>query len=162
METDCIDLKATFGGRFKWRYGPSYYAEHGDGAWVEDPWLIVLLCQNGVILPWGENNLAAASRTKGSIAKRLKDLPFTKVVQNGDDGITVTFDVAHFEQVAEIMRPRKRRRLSPEQKAKSIERLAKHAFTPARQANSEAHSRVSSYGGDSEYLSTPAEPQNAT
>ena len=62
---------------------------------------------------------------------RLKALPFTKLEQDGADGATVLFPVDHFDEVAEIMIPRRRRRLSPEARTQAIERLSKYQFRPA-------------------------------
>ena len=50
-----------------------------------------------------------------------------EVHQDGDHGeLTVLFDVAAFDQVAEVLRPRRRRRrhLTPEQRAKLVDQLA--------------------------------------
>jgi hypothetical protein len=56
-----------------------------------------------------------------------------RVVQDGEDGINVVFDVRHFEEVTEVLKPRRRRRLTPEQLAKRTERLQKYRFSPASQ-----------------------------
>jgi hypothetical protein len=55
-------------------------------------------------------------------------LPFTTTAQDGTDGATVVFDVEHFEAVAEIMQPRRRRRLSPEARQRLVEAGAKTRF----------------------------------
>ncbi|MHB8971525.1 MAG: hypothetical protein ACYC3X_04520 [Pirellulaceae bacterium] len=49
-------------------------------------------------------------------------MPFTTVTQDGDDGMNIVFPVEHFKTVAAIVKPRRRRRLSPEHKAKLLER----------------------------------------
>jgi hypothetical protein len=46
---------------------------------------------------------------------------------------TFLFDQAELEAVAAIVRPRRRRRLSPEQRAVCTARLAKYRFQPAPQ-----------------------------
>ena len=53
FNTDCINLKEMFGDRYKVTYEESYYADHGETAYKEDPWLMILLCQHGHICPWG-------------------------------------------------------------------------------------------------------------
>jgi len=140
---DCINLKERFGDRFKVDYEESYYAERSIRS-VEDPWLMILLCQRGHICPWGGSTLAACTKGAGSAAKRLKALPFVEVAQDGRDGTNVLFDVRDFDAVAKIMHPRRRRRLSEEQKRQSAKRLRKYQFAkgqedrgPARQAYSE-------------------------
>jgi len=134
---DCINLKEMFGEQFKVEYEESYYAERSRET-VEDPWLMVLLCENGHICPWGGSNLAACTNGSGSVAKRLKALPFTTVAQDGADGANVVFDVAHFDRVAEIMKPRRRRRLSPEARQRFAEAGAKTRFGHGTQADPEA------------------------
>ena len=53
----------------------------------------------------------------------------------GDDGVNVAFDIRHFDQVAEIMKPRRRHRhgfkLSSEQRQKLVEAGKKHRFQPS-------------------------------
>ncbi len=124
---ECINLKERFGDRFKVDYEGSYYAERWRKT-TEEAWRMILLCENGHICPWGGSELAAC--TNGTrVASKLKRLPFTTIAQDGDDGANIVFDVKHFEEVAEILRPRKRRRQSPE----AAERLRQYRFKPARQ-----------------------------
>jgi hypothetical protein len=65
---------------------------------------------------------------------KIRRLPFVSVEQDGDDGVNATFHVDRFDEVARIMKPRRRRRLSPEQREACGRRLAKFRFQPARQA----------------------------
>jgi hypothetical protein len=126
MTTDCINLKEAFGDRFKVAYEEAYLAEYGEGARRDDPWLQIILCQNGHICPWGGSSLAACTTTNGRVAAKLRRLPFVEIAQDGNDGINAVFDVAHFDRIAEIMKPRRRRRLSEAQKAANVERLRKY------------------------------------
>jgi len=150
----CINLKRQFGERYKVAYEESYAAEHGEHGRAEDPWLMIVLCQNGHICPWGGSNLAACTNTAGAVSKRLRALPFVEVVQDASDGINATFDVKHFDEVAAIMKPRRRRRQTEAQKQVSVERLRKFQWTkdnlpdsPARQAANQDLSRE--FGGPS-------------
>ena len=131
FEMQCVNLRERFGDLLKVRYEESYHAERGEDARAEDPWLMALPCQRGEICPWGGSDLAACTKTAGSVAKRLKALPFAQTAQDGDDGANVVFPVEHFEEVAIIMKPRKRRRLSPEARLAAGERLQKYQFQPA-------------------------------
>ena len=135
---NCINVKQRFGEKYRVDYEESYYAQYGPNARVEDSAYRILLCRNGHICPWGGSNLAACTDRPGRTVNRLKALPFTTVAQDGTDGANVVFDVAHFDEVAEIMRPRKRRRrdLTPEQRAELVERM--------RQINRERQSHASS------------------
>jgi len=145
---NCINLKQRFGKPFKVVYEESYYAQYGGNARTEDPWLMILLCQHGHIYPYGGTKLAVSTDKAGAVAKRIKALPFAEVVQDGDDGANVVFDVSHFEEVARIMKPRRRRRLSPKQRHRNAERLAKYAFRPARQCPNSRRPCVSTGQGD--------------
>jgi len=142
MKRKCINLKEMFGDRFKIDVDESYYAERPEFRAVELPWLTIIPCRNGHICPWGGSNLAACTNGSGAIAKRLKALPFTTVAQDGADGANVIFDLAHFDQVAEIMLPRRRRRLSPEARQRLAEAGAKTRFQSGTHEDSGAHSRV--------------------
>jgi hypothetical protein len=120
---DCIDLKERFGRRHRVRYEESYRADRGRGR-TRDPWLMILACRYGHILPWGGNLLAASVDGHPNIAGRLRTLSCCTVVQDGDFGeLTVTFDVADFQTVARIMRPRCRRQISDKEKAEMVKRL---------------------------------------
>jgi hypothetical protein len=136
----CIDLKKQFGADFKVEYEESYRAERGDSARVRDPWLLIIPCQHGHIFPFGGNRLAASTNRRGAIAKRLASLPNADVFQDGDDGISVTFGLADFDSVSSIIRPRRRRKLSPEQRAKLIEQ-GRHNLTKHRRASSDSTDR---------------------
>ena len=120
---ECVDLKQRFGERYRVTYEESYYVDRGDGARTKAPWLMVLPCKNGYICPWGGSTLVACTNANGSVASQLRKLPFTTVAQDGDDGVNVLFDVKYLDEIAAIMKPRRRRRLSESQKRKSIERL---------------------------------------
>ena len=99
---ECIDLKRTFGDRFKVAYEESYHAEYGPNAHREDAWLMILLCQHGHISPWGRRQLAACTDKAGPIAKRLRELPFVdrNASQDGSEGINAVFDVTTGETPA--------------------------------------------------------------
>ncbi len=128
----CINLREKYGDQFKVEFEESREAEHGENARTADPRLMVLLCNNGHIAPWGGSLLAACTDRPGPVATKLQRLPFVDLEKSqiGDDGINAVFDVEHFETVVKIMQPRKRRRQSPEQRAASAERLRQ--FHPAK------------------------------
>jgi len=124
----CINLKERFGHHYRVAYEESYFADYGPNARIEDPWLMVVLCEHGEICPWGGTTLAACTNKAGAVAKRLKSLPFTKVAQDGDDGANILFDIEHFAQIAAIMKPRKRRRMTEQQRRAAAERLRQYQF----------------------------------
>jgi len=63
--------------------------------------------------------------------------PEAVITQDGTDGQNVRFHARHFEAVAVVLRLRKRRRLSEEQKAERGERLRGFRFRPASSSSQE-------------------------
>ena len=113
MKRLCINLKERFGGRFRVAYEESYFAERGDGARADDPWLMIVPCRYGHIFPHGGNLLAASVDGHPNVVSALRKLPCCHVHQDGDFGeLTVVFDVRDFAKVAKILRPRRRRQVS--------------------------------------------------
>jgi hypothetical protein len=133
MDVSCIDLKLHFGGRLRVIHDDSYLADHGKHGRVCDPWLQLIPCRNGHIYPHGGVLLGASTNNRGPIARALAALPGVLVVQDGNDGINVVFPVVEFEAVAAILKPRRRRILSPERAAELTERLRRYRFTAADQ-----------------------------
>lgn len=129
MKANCVNLKELFGDRFKLDVDESYYAERSEFRREEEPWLTHIICLHGTIGVWGDNLLVASTSSTGPVAKRLKALPFIQVAQDASDGVNVVFPVQHFEEVAEIMRLRKRRRISEEQRARLVEAGARYRFS---------------------------------
>ena len=124
----CVNLKERFGERYRVEYEESYYAEYGANPRTDDPWLMIIPCRNGHICPWGDDLLAACTNTANKVAAKLKRLPFTTVAQDGDDGANILFPAKHFNAVAKIMRPRRRRRMSAGQREKFVEAGRKFRF----------------------------------
>jgi hypothetical protein len=111
MTPTCINLRERFGDRYRVTFEESYQAETIDKH-AEAPWLMVIPCEHGEIFPHGRDKLAAY--TSGpQIRKRLMSLACCQVHQLGDSEVTVLFDVADFYRVAEIMKPRKKRKAPP-------------------------------------------------
>ena len=150
---ECVNLKQEFGDRYKVEYEESYYTERTRRT-VEDPWLMIIPCQHGHICPWGDSLLAACTNFAGRIAKRVRELSFVTVAQDGDDGINATFDVKHFDEVAEIMKPRRRRRLSETQKQECVDRLQK--YWPAK--GEAAHRAAAQHAGTAQECDPGVDP----
>ena len=128
MTATCIDLKERFGERYRVVNEESHAAAYGPNARTHDPWLLIIPCRHGHVFPWGGDRLAVSTRSRGPIANELAGLDCTAVVQDGSDGYTMTFDMADFPAVAKIVKPRLRRQLSPEHKAKLL--AASKPFQP--------------------------------
>jgi hypothetical protein len=58
-------------------------------------------------------------------------MPCVALMQDGDDGVNVVFHVEHFAEVAHVMKPKRRRELSPEKRHQQIERLQEYRFRRA-------------------------------
>jgi hypothetical protein len=117
----CIDLID--------RYGDRYKIVSEDGSRTSDPWLQILLCRRGHICPYGGQLLMACTdRRYRHVTSQLLAVPSARICQDADDGINLTFHVDDFDTVAEIMRPRKRRKISPEHLAKLTAANAVYRF----------------------------------
>ena len=81
------------------------------------------------------NDLATQSDSR-SIGLRVAKVPGVEIIQEGDDGFNATFPVEAFAAVARLVKPKRKRQLSPEQREAATNRLAKYAFSPARKAQS--------------------------
>lgn len=128
---DCVDLKAEFGSQFRVIPEPgTYQGEYGESARTSDPWLLIVPCKFGHIYPHGKSMLGVSVDTRGKIAKRISELPFVTVVQDGDDGINAIFHKKHFLKIAELVVPRKRRKLSEEHKAKLLKATEQYRYKP--------------------------------
>jgi hypothetical protein len=85
-----------------------------------------------VIYPHGEGLLAAQCDHRPFIAKRLDALGLRRI-QDGDHETTFIFPVERFEEVAAVVKPRKRRVMSQERKEVLRARLTAFAFAKSPQ-----------------------------
>lgn len=119
----CINLKEEFGQTYRVKVTSGYEK------FRRDPWNFELLCQYGHIYPHGDDELGFASDKSGSVAQKVANLPFITVIQDGSDGKNIVFHVDHLEEILKIVKPRKRRQMSKEQRLAAIERLRKYRVT---------------------------------
>lgn len=130
----CPNLEELFGNRFHVQYEESYYAQYGPNTRTVDPWYMIIPCRDGHICPWGEDLLAYChNKGRSSILQTILALPYAEAVQIGNDGSNVTFPVERLKIIATIVKSKRRRRLSPKQRAICGDRLGQFKFTPARQ-----------------------------
>ena len=144
MTATCVNLKQRFDDRFKVAYEESYLADRGERARAEDPWLMLVLCQGGEIYPHGDELLGVATKGRGSITKRLAALDCAIVTQDGTDGINATFHVDDFDQVAEVMKPRKRRHGRPmtDEQKQQLANMGRAALRKLRSPTTQSNSEV--------------------
>jgi hypothetical protein len=127
-EGHLIDLKKQFGAEHKVVLDES--ANVAGQSAADRRWLQQIPCKYGHVYLHGEDTLGAYAEGR-KIAGKLAALPGVRVHQRGDREVTVVFPPAVFPAVAALLRPRRRRRLSPEQAAAGAARLAPYHFQKA-------------------------------
>jgi hypothetical protein len=119
-----VDLKKLAGEKYRVTIESSYYADTGSAQnRNRDPYLWLIVGRHGEVFLWAPDRLAVSTYKRGGIARRLLGLPYTEVAQDGDDGVTVTFAVEHLDEVAQIVRLRRRPVLSDERRAELSARM---------------------------------------
>jgi hypothetical protein len=108
---NCINLQQQFGTRYRVTFDAAYSPKHVPRNKL-DPWTMQILCQRGVVYPHGGDVLAVEVEGRRVTANRLRQLDCTTTFQEGDSFLAVTFHVADFDEVAAIVKPRRRRQVS--------------------------------------------------
>lgn len=110
------NLQEMFGKRFK-------VTDDGtdDTCRAERPWSMELKGKSGTIYPYGQDGSLAIWTAKTSTITKLNGMrdQGVKCIQGGGFAYECAykFPLALFETIAAIIRPRKRRQMTPEQKA---------------------------------------------
>jgi hypothetical protein len=127
----CVNLLETFGTAYRVTFDPAYDSRRVPRRCL-DPWMMMLLGRGkGVaIYPFGGNRLAVEVVGRPGLVKKLVALPGLQLWQDGAGETCFLFDLARFEAVAAVVRPRKRRRLPEGQRQACTRRLAR-ARAPA-------------------------------
>jgi len=133
QDPPCVNLKTEFGHLYRVTYEESYYAQYGENARREDPWLMIIRCRqpkNTHIGPWGElgseTELCVAFGAPSKNAILLAREPGFSVLQDSSDGMTLGFQRQHADRVFSMVKPYRRRRMTDEQRAAAAERLRRH------------------------------------
>ena len=129
----CIHLSERYGDRYRITFDASHGARPRK---PRDPWYLQIPCLHGHIYPHGSHLLGFASNKYGTIARKLQTLDGVEAHQDGDDGINVIFPEERFETVANIVKPKRRRRLSEHHRR----RLAEGGFSYRFCGSNERHS----------------------
>ena len=116
----CVDLRPwAKTNRYRWRFEESYKAETDAATRGDGRWYVEVLCRNGLIYPCGGVMLLAYA--KSGVVSRVADV----VLHQTDGGARVfKFPVERLDEVAAILKPRRRRTYSPKQIEVMAERLA--------------------------------------
>ena len=120
-----IDLKEKFGKQYKIGYDPA--VEVGESK--HDPWNYLILCKHGNIYPYSAKKLAFYCIGSGIRKKLHKEHPDIEVYNWSDDGEAIfPFFLDQFDLIAKYAKPRRKRRLSEEQKQIQVDRLKGYRF----------------------------------
>jgi hypothetical protein len=127
----CINLLEVFGADFQITFDPAYNTR-GVPSRCLDPWMMQLRGKGRrvTVFPFGGSRLGVEADGRPGLVKKLLAIPGVELWQDGDREKTLVFDVSLFGLVAAVVRPRKKRRLSEEQRRECIRRLAR-ARSPA-------------------------------
>lgn len=113
-----IDLKTLAAGRFRIALDEAALIEPGG---KKDPWYQVIPCRYGQIYPDSDTLLSVHSKGSG-IRRKLQAIEGLTVHNWSDDGEAIfLFAPGLFDQVVEIVKPKRKRKLSDSHKAKLIE-----------------------------------------
>ena len=125
---ECINLQEQFGTRYRVTFDAAYNPKHVPRDKL-DPCMMQMPCQRGVVYPYGGDLLAVEVEGRRVTANRLRELDCTTTFQEGDSFLAVTFHVADFDEVAAIVKPRRRRQVSDAER----QRLASIGFQQTAQ-----------------------------
>jgi len=112
----CMDLRPwAKANRYRFRLEESYRAESSTHVRGDGRWYVEILCKNGLIYPYGGTQLLA--HTKSRTASAFAKLPGVHLYQTDGTARVLKFPVECLDEVATILKPRKRRAVgaSPEQ-----------------------------------------------
>jgi len=123
----CPNLRARFGDRYRITFDPAYDTK-GRHRRTVDPWMMQLPCRFGVIYPHGGNLLAVEVDCHPKVAKALGAISGVVLYLDGDGEKTFLFPVDLFDQVAEVVKPYRRRQWTEEARRDVAERLARFQF----------------------------------
>jgi hypothetical protein len=115
-----IDLHALAADHYRITLDESY--EASDRTRDDRLWCYRIPCKLGHVYVHGPATLGAWTGRR-MVVSRLAAVPGVRVRQRGDSEITVVFPADRLDEVAAILKARRRRRLSPEHKAVAVANL---------------------------------------
>jgi hypothetical protein len=142
---ECINLQQQFSTRYRITFDTAYDPRNRPKDKL-DPWMMQIPCQRGVIYPQGGSLLAVEVEGRAITRNRLRELDCTTTVQDGDGFLAVTFDVADFDKVAAIVKPRRKRTMSAEnreRKRRQMIEFNQQKTLPTRVNGAPSHAEAS-------------------
>ena len=112
----CVDLRPWVkANRYRFRLEESYRAESSTHVRGDGRWYVEILCKNGLIYPYGGTQLLAYAKSR--IAPAIAKLPGVHPYQTDGTARGLKFPVEHLDEIAAILKPRRRRAVgaSPDQ-----------------------------------------------
>ena len=117
-----VNLKEQFGDAYRIEHDPAALCEPGGR---KNPWYFTIPCRNGHIYPHSDTLLALWWESRVHLDKQC---PALALYQDGDDEKVYLFAPEDFDEVAKVVHPKRRRRLTPSQRLKAIQRLRAFQF----------------------------------
>jgi hypothetical protein len=147
-EPACVNLLERFGERLKISWDASYDPK---GKRNLDPWMMLLPCQgNGVVIyPQGGTRLAVEINYRLPLARKVAALEGLILHQDGNWEKTFLFESTRFEQVAALVKPRRRKQLTEEQRQQALSNLTPFPHGPRSSVDKSHEKRVGVRASDS-------------
>jgi hypothetical protein len=130
LMSDCVNLLELFGKAYRVDFDPAFDPRHVLQDKL-DPWMMLLESRLGTIFPHGGNLLAVEVKGRPSVRRKLDALPCCRRCQIGEGYGCWTFPVDCFDKVAAIVKPRRKRAWSDEQRQKAAEQLKANLSKPS-------------------------------
>lgn len=120
VDPGCINLKSRFGDCYRISFDPTVET---DPRLKKDPWYFVMQCKAGELSPQDGSvlhlEMPVTNRRRRQIMERLKGRVST--IKFADIWVLL-FEADDFDLVADLIVPRKRRRMTNEQKKRNLKR----------------------------------------
>ncbi len=114
-----IDLKSLVGDRYRIALDESATMEPSR---IERLWLARIPCRYGFISVHGHETLAAYTG-RSKMATKIVAMNGVKVYQRGDKEARVLFTIDRLDAIADLLKAKRRVRLSPEERARRSEQM---------------------------------------
>jgi hypothetical protein len=120
--SNCCNLLRSWGDRYR-----VFHEIEGRHAHTkDDPWQLIIPGRCGFVGLWGyDGRLAACTRSTATTRRLLENVPGAEVKQDGSDGQNVIFAPEHLDVVAEVLKLRRKKHLTPAQRQAASAQLAK-------------------------------------